>query len=181
MVSDQKSALNTVKKVLAADFACEEKDFDQEGIIIHQIKEIEGARRFPLPDKFLAMITMGKGVVLCCSAGRLRWAKANLSQLTRDNIFDISTIARMQNYVSRDHQEIRLELKFICTMDSFKAYVPGKDIKLNPIEGEQLQGFYKNNLFPNALGYADNPEAPTYGSRRGELPGRNGRHSGGNR
>jgi len=160
LISDQKSALEIVKKILMADFACEESEFDEEGVFIRQAREIEGARRFPLPEKFLAVVTMGKGVVICCSAGRLRWAKANLGQLTRDNIFDISTIARMQNYVSRNHQEIRLELKFICTRETFKTYIPGKDIKLYPIEGEHLQGFYKNNLFPNALGYADNPERP---------------------
>jgi GNAT superfamily N-acetyltransferase len=160
MISDQKSALNTVKKVLTADFACDERDFDEEGVIIRQAREIEGARRFPLPEKFLAVVSMGTGVVICCSAGRRRWTKANLGQLARDRIFDISTIARVQNYVSRDHQEIRLELKFICTSETFRPYAPGKDIELNPIEGEHLQRFYKNNLFPNALGYADNPERP---------------------
>jgi GNAT superfamily N-acetyltransferase len=160
MAFDQKSALNTVKKVLTADFACEERDLDQEGVSIRLARQIEGARRFPLPEKFLAVVTMGKGVVICCSVGRRRWAKANLGQLSRDNVFDISTIARMQNYVSRDHQEIRLELKFICTSETFKPYVPGKDIELYRVEGEHLQGFYKNNLFPNALGHADNPERP---------------------
>jgi GNAT superfamily N-acetyltransferase len=160
MISDQKSALNTVKKVLTVDFACEERDFDEEGINIRQAREISGRRRFPLPEKFLAVVTMGTGVIICCSASRLRWAKANLGQLERDKIFDISTIARVQNYVSRDHQEIRLELKFICIREAFRPYAPGKDIKLNPIEGEHLQKFYKNNLFLNALGYADNPERP---------------------
>jgi GNAT superfamily N-acetyltransferase len=175
MVFDQKSALQIVRKVLTADFACEKGDFDEEGVFIRQAREIEGARRFPLPDNFLAVVTMGKGVVICCNAGRLRWAKANLGGLSRDNIFDISTIARLQNYVSRDHQEIRLELKFICTRVTFKPYVPGKDIKLYPIEGENLQKFYKNNLFPNALGYADNPERPhmaaVMASCRGETAG----------
>jgi GNAT superfamily N-acetyltransferase len=160
LISDQKSALEIVKKVLTADFACEKGDFDKEDVFIRQARELEGARRFPLPEKFLAVVTMGKGVVICCSAGRLRWAKANLGGLYRDHVLDISTIARMQNYVSRDHQEIRLELKLICTRHNYKPYTPEKDIKLSLIEGKKLQEFYKNNLFPNALGYADNPERP---------------------
>ena len=175
MISDQKSALNTVKKVLMADFACEKGDFDEEGVFIRLARRLEGARRFPLPERFLAVVTMGKGAVICCSPNRQRWAKANLGGLPRDNIFDISTIARMQNYVSCDHQEIRLELKFICTRETFKTYVPAKDIELNPIEGKHLQGFYKNNLYPNAFGYADNPERPhmaaVVASCRGETAG----------
>jgi len=46
MISDRESALKVVKKILAADFACEESDFDKEGITFHLSKELEGARRF---------------------------------------------------------------------------------------------------------------------------------------
>ncbi len=47
MITDQKSALNTVKKVLMADFACEERDFDEEGVIIRQAREISGRAAVP--------------------------------------------------------------------------------------------------------------------------------------
>jgi predicted GNAT family acetyltransferase len=160
MITDWKSALNTVRKVLTADFACEERDFDQEGVVIRQLREIEGARRFPHPEKFLAVVTIGTGVVISCSAGRQRWAKANLVKLSRDKIFDISTIARVQNYVSRDHQEIRLELKFICTKDTFQSFLPEGEIEISLIEGEDILGLYENNRFPNALNHAYNPQRP---------------------
>jgi hypothetical protein len=40
MITDWKFALDIAKKVLTADFACEEKDFDEEGVIIRQAREI---------------------------------------------------------------------------------------------------------------------------------------------
>jgi GNAT superfamily N-acetyltransferase len=103
---------------------------------------------------------MGTGVVVSCSAGRLRWAKANLGGLSRENILDISTVARLQKYVSRDHQDMRLELKFICTVETFTPYLLRKNIELVTIERNDISGLYRNNLFPNALGGADNPERP---------------------
>jgi GNAT superfamily N-acetyltransferase len=160
MTLDRKVALKIVKKVLTADFACDERHFDEEGVFICQARDLEGARRFPLPDKFLAVVTMGKGVVICCSADRLRWAKANLGRLDRDRLLDIATITRMQHYVARERQEIRLELKYICTGDTFRACLPGKGIELSRVEGESLLELYKHNRFPNALGLADNPERP---------------------
>jgi hypothetical protein len=96
MISDQKSALNTVKKVLTVDFACEERDFDEEGVIIRQAREISGRRRFPFQEKSLTVVTMGKGVVISCSAGRRRWAKANLGKLSRDNLFSVYVVSRIQ-------------------------------------------------------------------------------------
>jgi len=74
MIANQESALQVVKKILASDFACAESDFDKAGVTFHLCKEIEGARRFPLPEKFLAVVTMGRGVVVSCSAERLQWA-----------------------------------------------------------------------------------------------------------
>jgi hypothetical protein len=160
MILDRKAALEIVKKVLTADFAYEERHFDEEGVFICQARELEGARHFPLPDKFLAVVTMGKGVVICCSADRLRWARDNLGRLDRDRLLDVANIARMQHYVARDRQEIRLELKYICTGDTLRACPPGKGIELSLVEGERLLELYKNNRFPNALGFADNPERP---------------------
>jgi len=40
MITDWKFALDIAKKVLALDFACEESDFDEEGVIIRQAREI---------------------------------------------------------------------------------------------------------------------------------------------
>jgi GNAT superfamily N-acetyltransferase len=175
MISDFNVALDIVKKVLTADFACEERHFDEEGVFICRAREILGRRRFPLPEKFLAVVTMGRGVVVSCSAGRLRWAKANLSGLSRDNLFSPYVISRIQKYVARHNQNIHLDLKFICTADTFKPFASGGEIKLRLLEGEKLRGLSDKERFPNALGYAYNPQRPrmaaVVASYRGETVG----------
>ena len=161
MVSDQKSALQVVRKILAADLACEESDFDKEGITFHLAKEIDGARRFPLPEKFLAVVTMGRGVVASCSAERLRWAHANLKGFAPEALFYAPAIARMEKYVARDHQTVfGPQLKYICTQDTFQPYSLGGEIEVSLIQGKSIQEIYENNRFPNALGYRYNPQRP---------------------
>ena len=161
MVSDQKSALQVVKKILAADFACEESDFDKEGITFHLAREIEGARRFPLPEKFLAVVTMGRGVVISCSAERLRWARANLKSFAPEALFHAPAIARMEKYVARDHQTMSgPELRYICAPDTFRPYSLGEEVEVSLIQGESILQIYENNRFPNALGYRHDPQRP---------------------
>jgi GNAT superfamily N-acetyltransferase len=160
MVLDKRSALKIVRKTLLADFAAEEGDLDNDGVFIRQARDIEGARHFPIPEHFLDAVTMGAGVIVCCTADRLSWVKEHLGGLTRDAIFDADNFVRLQNYVSRDGQEIRIELKYICTRDTFRPRVPEQDIELRRFEKDRMQYLYQNNLFPNALGSADNPGRP---------------------
>jgi len=165
MIRNQQSGLQLVKKILAADFACEEGDFDKEGVTIHRAKEIEGARRFPLPDKFLAVVTMGKGVVICCSANRLRWVRSNLNQFSPERLFYIPALALMQRYVSHDHQSmIGPDLKYICTKDTFRPFYLNKrinkKIEVSLIRGKNIEKLYENNKFPNALGNIASVQRP---------------------
>ena len=104
MILDQKSALLTVKKVLTADFACKAGAFDEAGVSICQVKNAAVARRFPRPGKFIAVVSMGQGAVICCSRDRLRWAKNNLSQYSRDGLFSAAAVTCMQDYVAPDNQ-----------------------------------------------------------------------------
>src|SRR4030042_60583 len=175
MRSGFNSALDTAKKVLALDFACEERDFDEEGVFIHEVREMRGRWRLPFREKSLMAATMGSGVVVGCSAGRLRWTKANLGGLSRENILDISTVARMQNYVTRDTQEMRLELKYICAPDTFKPYVPSEDLEINLVEDVKQLELYNDNRFPNSIGYSNNPQRVAAIARiNGEIAGKAG-------
>ena len=161
MVSDRKSALQVVKKLLAADFACEESDFDKEGITFHLAKELEGARRVPLPEKFLAVVTMGRGVVISCSAERLRWAHTNLGSFAPEALFDAPAVARMEKYVARDHQTMfGPDLRYICTQDTFHPYRLSGEIEVGLIQDVSMRQPYGHNLFPNALGRRPDPQRP---------------------
>ena len=161
MISDRGSALKIVAKILTADFACEESDLNKEGITFRLVKELEGARRFPLPEKFLAVVTMGRGVVVSCSAERLRWARTSLKSFAPEALFYASAIARMEKYVARDHQTMfGPELKYICTQDSFQPYPFGGEIEVSLIQEERIKQLYGNKLFPNALGHRYDPHRP---------------------
>jgi len=161
MISNRESALKLVRQILAADFACEESAFDKEGITFHLAKELEGARRFPLPEKFLAVVTMGRGAVVSCSAERLRWARTNLKSFSAAALFYALAIARMEKYVARDHQTMfGPELKYICTQDSLHPYRLDGEVGIDLIQEESIKQLYGNNLFPNALGRRYDPQRP---------------------
>ena len=161
MITTQESALQVVKKILAADYACAESDFDKAGVTFHLSKEIEGARRFPLPEKFLGVVTMGRGVVVSCSTERLQWARTNLTNFATDALFYAPALALMVNLVAYDNQTIfGPELKYICTLDTFQPHSTGEDIELNIINEEAIRQLYENNQFPNALGRQHDPLRP---------------------
>jgi GNAT superfamily N-acetyltransferase len=147
------SALNIVRKVLAADFGCERTEFENEGIFIHRFARFEGARRFPVPDKPFDVITMGRGVVVSCSLARLGWADAHLSQLSRNDIFAPPAVTMINEYLQPDHQIMsEPKLKYICTDEIFRE--PGKqdDVEISLVTGQELLDLYKDNRFPNSLG-----------------------------
>jgi len=161
MITNQESALRIVKKILAADFACSQSDFDKAGVTFHLCREIEGARRFPLPEKFLAVVTMGRGVVVSCSNERLQWARNNLINLSPEELFYASALALMINLVSQDNQTIYgPNLKYICTSDTFKPHSTVEEMELSIIDEETILQLYGNNQFPNALGRQHNPQRP---------------------
>lgn len=176
MISDFYSALNIVKKVLAVDFACEERRFDEEGTIICEARELPGRRRFPFREKSLALATMGRSVVISCSTGRLRWAKATLSKLNRNDLFYAPAILRMNRYVKRDRQFMAgPDLKYICTVDSFTPFTMEKEYEILLFDDAAQLEYYNERRFPNSLSYSNNPQRVAAVARySGEIAGKAG-------
>jgi GNAT superfamily N-acetyltransferase len=161
MISDTTSALRALRKILAADFSCDEKDFDKEGVTFCLSRELEEARRFPLPEKFLAVVTMGRGVVVSCSAERLQWARTSLKSFSPEALFYALAIARMEEYVARDRQTMfGPELKYICARDSFHPCHFDGEVEVDMIQQESIKQLCGKNLFPNALGRRYNTQRP---------------------
>ncbi len=153
------SALDLVRRTLAADYGCDEAAFERDGINFCIAPE-KGARGFEIPAKFLAVISMGKGVVVSCSANRLRWAKANLASIPADRFFFGPAIARMHDYVARAGQRMAgPDLKYVCTWENIRQNQT--DPKIEFFEGDDIDELYPNSDFPNALGTANNPLRPT--------------------
>jgi GNAT superfamily N-acetyltransferase len=160
MITDWNSALTIVKKVLGADFACSPGDFDKDGILITRAKLVPGRRHFPLPPKYLAMATMGRGVVICCSAGREKWVKANLGNLTRDSVFSTIVLSRIQQFVAPDLQNMHLYIAFVCTQESFQPFTPKGDIEISMPTDKKIKELQSSENFLNSIGRAENPERP---------------------
>jgi GNAT superfamily N-acetyltransferase len=158
MVHDFLAALNTVKKVLALDFACDEEEFDKEGVFVHRAKALPGRRKFPFREKSLAVATMGRGVVISCSQDRLRWAETALSRLSRDEICSAPAVALMERYVSKDGQNmVGPDLKHICARDIFTPHTAEKEIKIKLVYDARQLEQYDYNQFPDCLGHVNNP------------------------
>ncbi|MFC1920935.1 GNAT family N-acetyltransferase [Chloroflexota bacterium] len=159
MELNSKSALQTVKKVLAADFACDESDFDKDGVFINQAQEMPGRRKLPFREKQLNIATLGKGVVISCSAERLEWAKENLGKLSKDDIFNTSTMSLISEYISPDNQTVGgTDLKYICIPDRFRPYAPGNDVKLTALDYKEIKQYFETQEFSYAIGKRDNPD-----------------------
>ncbi len=159
MNGTRQTALEVVSRTLAADYGCGEGDFKQDGIVFCVAPE-KGARGFEIPDSFLGVVSMGKGIVVSCSANRLRWAKAKLASISPDRFFFGPSIAVMHDYVARTGQRmVGPDLKFVCTQEDFRRFQT--DIQVELVEGGDIAELYPNSSFPNALGRADDPLRPT--------------------
>jgi GNAT superfamily N-acetyltransferase len=155
------SALNIVRKVLAADYGCDRGEFEKEGVFIHRFARSEGARRFRIPEKPFAVVTMGRGLVISCSLERLGWADAHLSNLSRNDIFTPAITGMINEYLKADKQHLtEPDLKFICTDEIFRPYQPGKDIEIVLAEEPLKLGLTGDKRFPNSLGMVDHPDRP---------------------
>src|SRR4051794_16814418 len=118
---DRRTALEIVHATLAADCACRVSDLRSNELTIVEAREVMGRRRFAFIDKPFILLTIGNGVVVACNAERMMWAESNLCGMTRDEVFSISTLAMISDYVGRERQALHgPHLKYICTGDTFR-------------------------------------------------------------
>jgi len=156
---NRKVTLQVIRKVLKADFSCEERCFDEEGVFIYQAREVEGRRRFPFSEKSLFIMTMGRGVVISCSSDRVEWVKENLCSLTRDQIFSAPVIALLEVLVNKQDQLMAgPDLKYACSADTFRPSKPSDETEVRLVERADVRGFYKHEGFRHALAYR--PDSP---------------------
>lgn len=157
--SARKSALQTVRRVLAADLACKETDFLEDIVSINRAEIREGRFQFPIREKSLSIMTMGKGVVVSCNQERLQWVKSALDHLTRGQNFSIHTIAVLEKYVKRDLQFIAgPDQKHICTVDDLAEFYTPQGVKVSTYSQNKVAELYEHLNFKHALSYqVDHP------------------------
>lgn len=150
----RKMMLQTIRKILAANLACHEDDFTKDGTFLSVAEVREGRMKFPMREKSLTLVTMGKGVSISCTTDRIDWAREHLGNLTKEQLFSASTIARIQQYVERDGQWMAGPIqRYVCSRDDLKPFTIPEEIDITLVAREDIPSLYKYDQFQNALSY----------------------------
>lgn len=150
----RKEMLQGIRKVLAANLACQEDDFTKDGMFLSVAEVREGRMNFPVREKSLTLVTMGKGVCISCTADRIGWVREHLGNLTREQFFAASTLALIQQYVERDGQWMAEPLqRYVCSREDLQPFTIPEAIHVTLIEREDIPALYTYNQFPHALSY----------------------------
>jgi len=151
---ERRAALEIVRATLAADCACQPEDWLSDEIVIVEAREVVGRRRFPMRAKSFSMTTMGNGVVVSCSADRLAWAEANLRHRSRDELFGVTTLALIADFVAPDQQVLAgPHLWYLCVRDTFRPAEIPPGFSLEIFTQTQMPEAYRFQGFHHAVSY----------------------------
>lgn len=161
IASHRESAIQTIQTVLSADLSCSESDFLDDGVSVHKAEIREGRFRFPIREHVLSIVTMGRGVVVSCNPERLEWARQSFMQLARGQIFSMQSIAKMGDYVQKDHQHIAGPVqKYVCSIDDFTGFNIPQGITVSTYNRNDVTNLYGHQNFRNALSYQADSSRP---------------------
>lgn len=170
------SALALVRKVLAADFGCDEDALQAEGVTISSAPTQPGARRYTRPTEFLEAATTGAGVVIHCSPARAKLIHERLAALDREGVFAHSTFNFLSVYLSRDGLELRgPSPNYVCAARDLISIDPPTGVQISVVQADRVGELYQHRGFSNALGYGRTPAVPdmvaTVATRDGTIIG----------
>lgn len=151
---DLRTALDLTRQTLTADSACTADAWASDENTIVEAREVEGRRRFPWRAKPFAMRTMGRAVVITCSADRLFWANAKLLEKERDELFSFSTLAMIGDVVALDQQRLLgPNLGYVCGSDSVRVVDVPSGFTLEFFERDRMAEVYRFGGFTHSLSY----------------------------
>jgi GNAT superfamily N-acetyltransferase len=146
--------LHAIRRVLAATHACHEDDFMREGTNVVVAEVRDGRMKYPMPERSLSIVTLGKGVSISCTTGRIEWAKKSLGGLTREQLFSASTIARVQRHIEQDGQWLAGPIqRYVCSKEDLRAFIIPEEISVTLVERGDIPALYAHDQFRNALSY----------------------------
>src|SRR5215203_458499 len=151
---DLRAAFEVTRATLAADCASSAGAWLSDEVTLVEAREVEGRRRFSWRAKPFAMRTMGRGVVITCSADRIEWAEANLRQQERDELFSVSTLAQIADFVAVDQQVLLgPHMGYICGSDTVRVIDVPTGFTLELFERERMAEVYNYVGFTHSLSY----------------------------
>jgi len=141
----------TIKRVLAADYACDEADLTAGVMTVVSFEKRFGRRPYPVASKPLQIGTIGAGAVISCDPRRVDWMRSIVVGLERDDPFEPATIATINERITADGQFlIGPHLRYACSRDRFRP-VPNGGAHIDLIADDDVVELAKTPGFPNAL------------------------------
>lgn len=102
----------------------------------------------------------------------MEWAKANLGQLTRGQLFSAQAIAQMQNYVQQNNQFIAgPDQKYVVSADDLKPFDIPHNVKIRTYNHRNVAELYKYTDFKHALSYSPDSLRPDMLAAAAEVNG----------
>ncbi len=148
-------ALRTIRRVLAADCACEPGDFLEKRVTVVEARTLPGRRRFPVPPRPLMVFTMGEGVVISCHQECEGWIRHYIAGLERDAVFSSRVIGMISQLVESEGEVLAGPyLAFGCSADSLMPAEPPPGVEVSLVRGEDVRELYSHPGFTNALTYS---------------------------
>lgn len=161
-----------IRRVLAATYACEEGNFEADGVHITLAYEVPGRMRFPLPSAPLMVGTMGQGVVVSCSQDRIAWMQTVLGKQARDPVFGAALLGELARLVAREGQQLLGPvLRYSCSRSDLRPAPTPAGLTLGLVEGAAVAALYRHGGFDHALSYrrdATRPDVLATVMRQGE-------------
>lgn len=160
-VHDRGNALEIVRRVLAADFACPEGAFSSGQLVVSSADAREGGRRYPRPEKPLRIATMGASMVVHCHPERAAWVEANLRRLSRDRVFSPDTIVLLARHLHDDGLELEgPNPNYVCSAADLRFSDPPDGVEIALVGETAIRSLYQHEGFPNALSYGTDSLVP---------------------
>jgi GNAT superfamily N-acetyltransferase len=156
----RKQALELARIVVSANCCCAPNDFYLETTTIVEAELHSGRMPFHLGRPHLGLATFGTGVVVTVSAEWLEWIRRVVRGLSRDELFSVSCMTRIERHVRRSHQPFAgPQHRYVCSEDLWRPSPP-KDIDVECVEpGPRLDPLYDLS-FDHALGEKGQTERP---------------------
>jgi FR47-like protein len=149
---DRSEAMVTIKRVLAADYACDEAAFTTDAISVVPFERRAGRRMYPVASKPLVIGSTGTGAVVSCDPRRVDWMRSLVAGIERDDLFEPATIAKINERVTAEGQRlVGPHLRYACSRDRFRS-VPQGELHVDLIAGvEVIELAESTPSFPHAL------------------------------
>jgi GNAT superfamily N-acetyltransferase len=104
---------------------------------------------------------MGVGSVVSCTTDRLDWARQNLAQLDRDDLFSVPVLARIHELAQLDGQAVHgPHLFYVGSAETIHPVRGPADLTIDLVDQDRLPALHAHDGFHHALNYRGDEERP---------------------